>query len=173
MSSRVRQGEPPGRSRPRRIAKLNATPTSNERLNFRLTFLSFVYFGKRPRFPPPRKVSVVRREQIRVLNQNRHTNCCGKCRGVRALGCRLDIPTPTPKLPRGQTAAGTVPESARQKAGRTAAVPRGRRASARKIRALARNCYGTVPRICQTAAFTRCRQLVDNLSASGQKKRGP
>ena len=51
MSSRVRQGEPPGRSRPRQprqTAKLNAMPTANERLNFRLPFLSFVYFGKRP-----------------------------------------------------------------------------------------------------------------------------
>ena len=48
MSSRVRQGEPPSRSRPRRIARLNAMPAANERLNFRLPFLSFVYFGKRP-----------------------------------------------------------------------------------------------------------------------------
>ena len=49
-SRRVRQGEPPGRSRPRRIARLNAIPTATKRLNFRLPFLSFVYFGKRPIF---------------------------------------------------------------------------------------------------------------------------
>ena len=50
MSSRVRQGEPPGRSRPRRIANFNETPTPARRLNFRLPFLSFVYFVKRPIF---------------------------------------------------------------------------------------------------------------------------
>ena len=48
MSSRVRQDEPPGRSRQRLIANLNETPRPACRLNFRLTFLSFVYFGKRP-----------------------------------------------------------------------------------------------------------------------------
>ncbi len=48
MSSRVRQDEPPGRSRQRRIANLNETTSPNFRLNFRLAFLSFVYFGKQP-----------------------------------------------------------------------------------------------------------------------------
>ena len=49
MSSRVRQDEPPGRSRQRQIAKVNDIPSLNLPLNFRLTFLSFVYFGKRPK----------------------------------------------------------------------------------------------------------------------------
>ena len=48
MSSRVRQDEPPGRSRQRRIANLDETTSPNFRLNFRLAFLSFVYFGKQP-----------------------------------------------------------------------------------------------------------------------------
>ena len=48
MSSRVRQDEPPGRSRQRQIANLNKTTSPNFRLNFRLAFLSFVYFGKQP-----------------------------------------------------------------------------------------------------------------------------
>ena len=48
MSSRVRQDEPPGQSRQRSIANLNETTSPNFRLNFRLTFLSFVYFGKQP-----------------------------------------------------------------------------------------------------------------------------
>ena len=50
MSSRVRQDEPPGRSRQRQIANLNKTTSPNFRLNFRLAFLSFVYFGKQPFF---------------------------------------------------------------------------------------------------------------------------
>ena len=50
MSSRVRQDEPPGRSRQRQIANLNKTTRPNFRLNFRLAFLSFVYFGKQPTF---------------------------------------------------------------------------------------------------------------------------
>ena len=49
MSSRVRQDEPPGRSRQRQIANLNETASLIRWLNFRLTFLSFVYFGKRPK----------------------------------------------------------------------------------------------------------------------------
>ena len=49
MSSRVRQDEPPGRSRQRQIAKVNDIPSLSLPLNFRLTFLSFVYFGKRPK----------------------------------------------------------------------------------------------------------------------------
>ena len=48
MSSRVRQDELPGRSRQRQIANLNETAILILCLNFRLTFLSFVYFGKRP-----------------------------------------------------------------------------------------------------------------------------
>ena len=116
MSSRVRQGEPPGRSRPRRIAKLNATPTSNERLNFRLTFLSFVYFGKRPRFSWPRKVSVVRREQIRVLNQNRTPasasalrttfgrGICANCRGLSTASREVL------QLPNFETAVPDAPQ---------------------------------------------------------------
>ena len=43
------------------------------RVNYTIFAAGRVVF--RGRFPWPRKVSVVRREQIRVLNQNRRANC--------------------------------------------------------------------------------------------------